>query len=269
MNLLVRFTLLGLTALSLTGPARAAEPAPVLLLGSFHFDNPGLDAVKFQAIDVLQPAPQRYLQGLAQRLADFKPTRVMLEYPESADEAVNQRYRNHLAGRHSLGLNEVEQIGFRVAQRAGLARVHSVDEQVPSDAYEALFANLPKRDPRLWAGLMAKVQELSARMQQAHSSQSLGQLLREANSPEADRENKSLYMRFNSAGAAQREYLGADSAAAWWQRNLRMYARIQAQAQPGERVLVIAGSGHTAILRDLLRSDAERVEEPVQQYLKD
>ena len=49
--------------------------------------------------------------------------------------------------------------------------------------------------------------------------------------------------------------LTADAAAAWWQRNFRMYALIQQAAAEDERVIVIGGSGHIAILQDLLQID--------------
>jgi hypothetical protein len=46
-----------------------------------------------------------------------------------------------------------------------------------------------------------------------------------------------------------------------------MYAIVQQQAAPGERVLAIAGSGHVALMHDFLRADPERVEENVLSYL--
>ena len=46
-----------------------------------------------------------------------------------------------------------------------------------------------------------------------------------------------------------------------------MYANVQAAAAPGRRVLVIAGSGHTAILKDLLALDGQRQAEDVLPYL--
>jgi len=42
---------------------------------------------------------------------------------------------------------------------------------------------------------------------------------------------------------------------------------VQQHATPGERVLVIAGSGHTAILRGLLGADADRAAEDLSPYL--
>ena len=53
-------------------------------------------------------------------------------------------------------------------------------------------------------------------------------------------------------------FVGADATASWWHRNFRMFAIIQRYAQPGERVLVIGGQGHTAILKQLLDDDERR-----------
>ena len=66
---------------------------------------------------------------------------------------------------------------------------------------------------------------------------------------------------------AGENYVGADASASWWHRNFRMYANIQKHAQPGERVLAIGGQGHTAILKDLLAIDRDRVAVDVRPYI--
>jgi hypothetical protein len=63
-----------------------------------------------------------------------------------------------------------------------------------------------------------------------------------------------LYIATNAIGAGD-GYSGADSSASWWHRNFRMYANIQKLATPGERIIVIGGAGHTAILKQLLEID--------------
>jgi hypothetical protein len=254
-------------------PAGAAEPtAPevkplprVLLLGLFHFHNPGLDAVKFEPIDVMAAEQQAYLVALAGRLASFAPTRVLLEYPQKSDEAMNQRYADYLAGRFELGRNEIYQLGFRVARLMGHERVYGIDAQAPRGG-TGLWDYLAER-PEMQQDLERLIAAESERLQRMHRALSLGEILALSNSVEEDRRNKGFYMYLNPVAAGSGLFLGADDAAAWWHRNLRMYALIQEQAQPGERVLVIAGSGHTAILRDLLRADGMRLEEDVLPYL--
>ena len=242
-------------------PAPAEKPAAkVMLLGLFHFDNPGLDAVKYTPRDVMQPAEQAYLVALSERLARFAPTRVLLEYPAKSDAVINQRYADYLAGKFELRKNEIYQIGFRVAKLAGHARVHGFDVHAPGEV--ALWGYLPKA-PDAERKMMAQIAIESRRLNEMHSTLSLKDILRQSNSTPEELRNKGFYMLLNDVAAEEGLFHGADAAANWWQRNLRMYALVQTHAQPGERVLVIAGSGHTAILRDMLRADSARVEEGV------
>ena len=48
----------------------------VMILGTYHMDNPGADAVNFEADDVLSTKRQRELQHLIEQLARFNPTQI-------------------------------------------------------------------------------------------------------------------------------------------------------------------------------------------------
>jgi len=259
-----------LVATPVAGRAQQATPgaeplARVMLLGLFHFNNPGLDAVKYEPVDVMKPEQQAYLVGLSERLARFAPTRVLLEYPPTSDEAMNQRYSDFLAGRIELGRNEIYQLGFRVARLMGHRRVHGIDAKAPP-AELKLWSYLSEQ-PASLGPFEQMIAAESERLQRMHRALTLREILAMTNSVEEDRRNKGFYMLLNPVAADGGLFHGADASADWWHRNLRMYALIQAHAQPGERLLVIAGSGHTAILRDFLRSDGARVEEGVLPYL--
>jgi hypothetical protein len=249
----------------------AAETAPqsaprarVMLLGLFHFDNPGLDAVKYTPRDVMQPAEQAYLVELAGRIARFAPTKVVLEYPAERDATINQRYADFRAGRFELPRNEIYQLGFRVAGLAGHPRVYGFDVDAPP--FEAPLWSYLLKDSAAEKRLMDLIAAESARLQDIHRTQPLGEILALSNSPQEDRRNKGFYMLLNDVAAGNGLFHGADVSANWWHRNLRMYALLQTHAQPGERVLVIAGSGHTAVLRDFLQADADRMEDDVRPY---
>ena len=248
---------------SASGPASLA-PARVMLIGLWHFDNPGLDAVKYTPIDVMKPAEQAYLRALSARIASFKPTRVLLEYQPKDDPVFNQRYAGYLEGKFELRLNEIYQLGFRIAKLSGLKSVSGFDvRDVPGD--NAIWGHLMK-DPALSKEFTTMIAGMSAKLNEQHKTMSLKALLQRNNHPEEDHDNKSFYLWLNPIGTADAPYMGADAATQWWQRNFRMYALIQKAAKPGERVVVIAGQGHTAILRDLLKSDRQRVEEKPDSY---
>jgi len=262
-------TVLMLALGSMTAQAQSegkvVEPARILLLGLFHFDNPGLDAVRYESLDVMQPGSQAYLAEVVASLAKFAPTKVLLEYPDKNDDLINQRFAAFQAGTFELPRNEIYQLGFRVARQQHHARVYGFDAAAPPQTIK-LWDYLAK-DPATEKRLLDLIASESARLQELHRSRPLRDILILSNSAAEDRRNKGFYMLLNPVAATSREFHGADMNADWWHRNLRMYALIQEHAGPGERVLVIAGSGHTAILRDFLRADSDRVEVDVVPFM--
>lgn len=248
-------------------PEPAPGPAKVMMLGVFHFANPGLDMVKSEVMDVTTPANQAYLEGLAERLAAFRPTDVLVECLPSAQARQDAAYAAYRDGTAALTVNEVQQIGFRVAKAAGLARVTCFDEGSVRWNAGPMFAYIEAHAPARKAAMDATFAALSARETREQTTLSLARMLQLTNDPERDRENKALYIVTNDVDAGD-GFVGADASASWWQRNFRMYANVQQVAAPGRRVLVVGGQGHTAILKDLLAIDREREAEDVMPYLE-
>ena len=73
--------LLPILAAAATPAVTAAQqqPVQVMVLGSYHFGNPGRDKVNAHVDDVTTQQRQRELEALADAIAEFKPTRVMVE----------------------------------------------------------------------------------------------------------------------------------------------------------------------------------------------
>ena len=247
--------------------APADEASQVLLLGSFHFDNPGLDVVKTEQINVMDAAGQAYLKKLSEQISAFKPTVVMLEFDPAVHQEMNQEYQQYLAGDFALPANEMYQIGFRVAGLAGLKQVHSFDERDVQWQGQQLMAYMAEKDTDSMQAIQSKIADITARMNADHKRLDLQQLLVQSNQQAMDYENMDFYLLTNQVGVGA-GFSGADSTASWWHRNFRMYARIQQQAKAGARIFVIGGQGHTAILRNLLNIDQRIQEEPILPYLR-
>ena len=64
-----------------------------------------------------------------------------------------------------------------------------------------------------------------------------------------------MYLLTNAVGVDKDHYYGADASASWWHRKFRIYAKIQHQAKSNTRIFALAGQGHTAILKDFVKSD--------------
>ncbi len=247
--------------------AKPPEKAQVMLFGTFHFASPGLDKVKTDTLDVLTAENQDYLKALANRISQgFKPTQVLIECSKKNADKINLSYRQYLAGKYQLSVNENDQIGFRVAKKAGLNKVTCYDEREIQWNSKRLFEVLPESAPEIKKTVDEFINKITAEINHMQQTASLAENLIHNNSEAFDRLNKSFYLLTNEV-EADGHYSGADAAASWWHRNFRMYANIQKAAQPGERVIAIAGQGHTAILKDLLDLDSRRIAVKVNQFL--
>jgi hypothetical protein len=235
-------------------PLYAGEAAKIMLFGTFHFQDAGLDVVKQKDVDISSVDSQQYLEGLTQRLAGFKPTRVLLEYNPENDEKINERYQAYLAGDFELPVNEIYQLGFRIAKQAGHDRVYSFDNRDVEWRAEAMFEYAKKHDSPEMKTFDQIIKQITEESEQARETLSLAELLRQQNNPVMERRNMDLYMATNAIGAGD-GYSGAIASASWWKRNFYMYANIQKMAAPGERIIAIGGSGHMAIIKQLLAID--------------
>ena len=257
---------LAILSVCASGARAQAPPAEVMLFGVFHFANPGRDVVRVDQVDVSTPDNQKYLAALAERLCAFKPTTILLEFDREREPEVGRQLDAYRAGQLALNTNEIHQIGFRVAKTCGVTALHGFDESEVGWNAEPLFDYMEHSAADVLAKFNAEIARLQAAEAAAHRDLTLKQLLIRANDAQQDRENKDLYLLTNAAGAGS-GFEGADATARWWHRNIRMYANIQRYATPGERVLVVAGSGHTAILRDLLRIDRRITARDIQSFL--
>lgn len=244
------------------------ETPQVLMMGSFHFANPGLDAVKSPVIDVTGAESQAWLETLAARIAAFAPTDVLVECPASEQADLEASLAGYRAGTYALSVNEIDQVGVRVAAAAGAERITCFDQRDVHWAGGALMGFMEANDPEMLEQFKAQIRRLSEREADEHARLPLAELLRRANTPERDRENRGLYLFTNPVDAGG-SYAGADAAASWWRRNFHMYANVQKAAQPGRRVFVLAGAGHTAVMRELLASDPGRQAVDITPYLAD
>ncbi|WP_444899617.1 DUF5694 domain-containing protein [Microbulbifer sp. VAAC004] len=247
-------------------PEQDTPAAQVMLFGVFHFHNPGLDSVKSEVINVLTPNNQRYLEQLTSKLADEGPTHVLIECPPTRQKTINRKFTSYKNGNHDLSVNENQQLGFRIAAKAGLDKVLCYDERNVHWKGAELRNYMAKETPERKRIHDKLIEKIGKDTSHRHSTLSLSQLLKFNNAPTEEHDNMNLYISRNDIGAGK-GFIGADAAASWWHRNFRMYANIQAKAQPGTKVIAIGGSGHTAILKTLLEVDKSRRAWDVNEYL--
>jgi hypothetical protein len=248
--------------LAMTAPgAGAAEPAPVevMVLGAYHFDNPGRDLNNVEADDVTTPKRQAELEALAEALAAFRPTKVMVESRSSSPDLMDERYAAFQPAALASERNETVQIGYRLAHRLRLGKVHAIDEQPGPGEPDyfpfgkvAEFAAANGLQGRIDA-LMAKGAAITGATQDKMARASIAELLIDHNDPQGAASRIDLYYELLAIGDAERQP-GAELNAMWYMRNAKIFAKLINVAEPGDRILVVYGSGHNYWLRHFASS---------------
>jgi hypothetical protein len=234
--------------------AFAAEAAKtqILLVGTYHFANPGKDLNNVKAVDILAADRQQEIGKVVAGLARFAPTQVAVEWPA---HVVKERYAKFRDGQLAESRNEVVQLGFRLARERGLATVHGLDVEgeFPFDAVVA-WAREHGRSTEIDAMLAGGARE-TAHISALQERTSIGGVLRELNTRESIERNHSFYPPLLTMGGSD-DQPGVKLLSSWYTRNLAICARLLQEIKPGDRVVVFYGQGHIYLLQQCLREQA-------------
>lgn len=241
-------------ALVCGGSALAADAAKtqIMLVGTYHFSNPGKDLNNVKAVDVLAPQRQGEIGKIVASLARFAPTQVAVEWPA---QVVQERYPKFRNGQLPESRNEVVQLGFRLARERGLQSVYGLDVEgeFPFEAVAA-WAGTHGRKGEIDAVLAAGAKE-TEHLSSLQDRTSIGGVLSDLNTRESIERNHSFYPPMLRMGAGD-DQPGVKLLTAWYERNFAICARLLQQVKPGDRVVVFYGQGHIYLLQQCLREQS-------------
>jgi hypothetical protein len=254
---LIGLTATGAVSLGVPSGARAAEPAPVevMVVGTYHLSNPGQDLNNVKVEDVRSPAKQAQLEALAERLAAFRPTKIVIEREARSPTFEVAAYGKFTPATLLENRSEDAQIGYRLAAKLGHKAVYGFDEQpgpgepdyFPFDKVQSYAAANGKGD---WLqGLFASAQAYTKRIEAEQSRKPITDILAWVNDAKTvEAMHQSGYYELLKLGDGEAQP-GADLNAMWYLRNAKMFGKLTNIAKPGDRVLVVVGSGHAYWLR--------------------
>ena len=231
--------------------ASAADDAQMLFLGTFHFDNPGLDFVKSEVPDVLSEAKQKEVAEVVERLRKFVPTKIAIEWPADKSAELDRRYAEYRAGKLPPSRGEDVQIGFRLAHLLGHERVYATDVKGEMNL-DSVVAAAQKSDPAFLGAMQEFMTKYAGTEARLKKESSLREVLRWLNDAETLAYGHSLYVAMTRVGG-EGNYVGADQLGIWYLRNARIFANLTRLTKPGDRVLVLYGVGHIPLLQQLAR----------------
>ncbi|MDM9630923.1 DUF5694 domain-containing protein [Robiginitalea aurantiaca] len=239
------------------------ERAQVLVLGTFHFNYPGLDAMKASEedkIDVLEEPKKSEVTDLINYLKAYKPTKIALE--AHPDWGAVRKFREYQKGGHRDKRDERYQIGMRMADELGLDTLYSIDaealiedliEVTDSTYLEDLGEGYDFRSDSPYDSLMTEWYMADTRM---ISKVPLLDYMKHINNRESHEYGYGAYL---IGDFKLGEYRGADLLSIYWyNRNLRIFRNLQRISEgPQDRILIVIGNGHAAILRQLIEMSPE------------
>ena len=254
----------------------------IMILGSSHLANPGMDGSNPKIDDVLAPKRQHEIEQLVQQLREFKPTKLAFEIDFSRTAEINATYQDYLKGTYELKRHEGDQIGFRLAKQMRHPKIYCVDYWPEHDPI------LEKIDDHLIdRGTFAR--EHNQRHLFGSHPGSPGKVTRDEDGtvwiePEAYEPITDMYIRINQperSRASQRAYLhdariGLDDqypganwlVHIWYDRNLKIFVNLTRITESADdRILLIIGAGHVFLVQQFLEDSGDYIVESPLKYL--
>jgi hypothetical protein len=245
------------------------KPLPkVLLIGSWHFNYPGLDAHKIEEknkINIYSEKRQKELEELLNYIAKFKPTKIMVESGPNTGY-LKYNYKQWKLGKEELYASERSQIGMRLVEKFNLDTIYGVDDwplilELNDDSSITKITYLDSILNRHYFGGNDSIQQryslLYSQQEKFEVSHTLLESFKYLNSEKLLNRYFGAYIAGGQFASKGNE--GPDALSMFWfNRNLRIFRNIQKiETKENERILVIYGAGHIAILRWLFECSPE------------
>ncbi len=254
------------TEQSETSPSESTKQA--LLIGTFHYHNPGADVAQTKSFDILSDAAQAELEEISEKIKAYQPDQVLVEWPYDEQHELDSLYQLFLEDSYftndSLSdfhlKNEIFQLGFRVAKKAGLKSVQAVDyrnTEFPFDSLMTVAALQKQTDlqKQFMDGIERFTQEFDEKIE---SGASLLDMTYYLNTEELRKFSNEFQTQVPLLVGHRNNFVGAYLASEWYRRNLYMWSLAQKATQPDDqRVMLLLGSSHIALIKNFIDKNPE------------
>jgi hypothetical protein len=224
----------------------------VMILGTSHFGNPGQDVINSKFPDVLKPKYQKQINRVVDSLSGFSPTKIALEVQPDYKAKFDSLYHAYVKGNHQLTRNERQQLGFRLGNRFEHSQLYSIDHK-GNFPFREVIDYAKKHNPEFISYFESIKSYVKSTDDSLYSSANIREILRFNNSPKNLQIQRNYYAQTAAVGTDS-TWVGANLVAEWHHRNIKIFGDLASIAQPGDRIIVIFGTGHAPLLRYFVES---------------
>jgi len=190
------------------------DKIPVLNFGTFHMGLTN-DENKTE-FDEHDRENQKKVHEIAEMLASFKPTVILVERIPESNDALQSEYKEYLRNPNMFFKqpSEIELLAYELGRICNTKRIYGIDHKM---SYNYKIGN---------ADILTHV-------------------------------------------GSEKGFEGADEAAKYYQRNLRMYSNLnRIELNKDDRVFILMGASHTAFFRDFMSRSPKYYMVKTSEYLK-
>lgn len=260
--------LMGCNEKSETGETTNVDPKKeILLVGTFHYNNPGADVAKTKSFDILSEQSQRELAQISASIKAYNPTKVFVEWNYNEQNKLDSLYQLYKEENYftndSLSEfyleNEIFQLAFRVAKQNNLDKVYGIDYLETEFPYREAMKDIQSNNQ---VKLQEQIEKSIAKFTRdfdnlIETGASLKELMLAMNTKEMRYASNNVHVNLISLAGSTDEFNGVYLASEWIKRNLYMWSLIQKNTSDSdERVMVLVGSSHIAMMEVFINENS-------------
>lgn len=244
----------------------------LLLIGTFHYNNPGADVAKTKSFDILSEEAQNVLKQISSKIKRYNPTKIFVEWSYDEQNELDSLYSLYRANSYftndSLSdfylKNEIFQLAFRVAKYNNMEKVYGIDYSTPFPFEEVMKdienANQPKLMSEIQNGISKFTTDFDDKIE---SGTSLAELTYHLNSPSMRKFSNEFHNNLMLLAGNINDFNEPLLTSEWFKRNLYMWSLIQKNTtNSDERIMVLVGASHAAMFELFVReNDDWRIKE--------
>lgn len=218
----------------------------LLLLGTIHL-GATTDAVQMDEASRNKLNNEQF-EELVEVLQQYEPEQIFVEYPLDYQQELDREYEAYINEDALLKRNEVHEIGFRLAKKLNLSRIHTVDwnEEIVED-FESITE---EKSVQQLQEIFGRAAVLMEQITEKVKCGDIIKLFQWINSKEQVKLNHQIYV----------DLLQMEDEIAfnwvvnyWYYRNLKIVKNIMAVKKQGlKKGLILYGVGHNYLLKQFL-----------------
>ncbi|SIQ86659.1 DUF5694 domain-containing protein [Maribacter ulvicola] len=210
---------------------------------------------------------KKEIHSIAKLLSAFKPTVIILESSPEYNEKLQKEYKEYKNNPKMEFKNpsEGELLGYELGRISNVNRIYGIDHKMGYN-YRLIDSLAKSKNEKIYLDFMDYYGPISeTKYENGNTLEKLKM------------ENKPEYLDYLIAYNAdimthistKNKFEGADVAAKYYQRNLRMYSNLnKISLTQNDRVFILMGSSHIAFFRDFMRRSPKYNMVDVFEYLK-